>query len=57
MRLYWSRVALMQSDWCPYKKQREILRETQEEEAHVMMEAEMGVMQLQAKDCRTNGRC
>ena len=57
MRLYWRRVALIQSDWCPYKKRREIPRETQEEEAHVMVEAEMGVMQLQAKDCRTNSRC
>ena len=39
------------SDSCPYEKRGHIHRDMQKEEAHVMTEAEVAVMQLQAKEC------
>lgn len=50
MRWYWSRVGRPSiHNWCPYKKTEDKLKaDTQGEDSHVMTEAEIGVMQLQA---------
>ena len=51
MRSYWIMVGSSCRDWSPYKKRNiKTQRHTQRQEVHVMMEAETGVMRLQAED-------
>lgn len=46
MRSYWVRVGPKSTDWCLYKREGNLDRDTQREDGHLRTEAEIGVMHL-----------
>ena len=51
MRSHWVKIGPNSNDWCPYKRDRETHRNTQEQYC-LMTEEEIGVMCLQTKECQ-----